>query len=147
MWEFFPSRGPPPPPPVWEFFPDFTIYCWGVSHVKNSKKWKWDSGRPPYFLKIPTFSRFFWGGSVPYTNTQHKILKCCITSYNLEIHLIRISLESWTSWHKEMAQRGDGSSLQVVYLSVTDEWVMMKKKMGIERRRMVMVTFYLSCNM
>ena len=26
-----------PLPPVWEFFPDFTIYCWGVSHVKNSK--------------------------------------------------------------------------------------------------------------
>merc|ERR1712061_792732 len=37
----------------------------GVSHVKNSKKWKWDSGRPPppCFFKIPTFSRFFWGGA------------------------------------------------------------------------------------
>ena len=33
----FPKSGTPPLPPVWEFFPDFTIYCWGVSHVKNSK--------------------------------------------------------------------------------------------------------------
>ena len=29
---------PPPLPPVWEFFPDFTVYFWEVSHVKNSKK-------------------------------------------------------------------------------------------------------------
>ena len=34
----FPKWGAPPPlPPVWEFFPDFTIYFWEVSHVKNSK--------------------------------------------------------------------------------------------------------------
>ena len=37
MWEFFPSRGPPLPP-VWEFFPDFTVYFWEVSHVKTVKK-------------------------------------------------------------------------------------------------------------
>ena len=34
----FPKSGTPPLPPVWEFFPDFTVYFWGVSHVKNSKK-------------------------------------------------------------------------------------------------------------
>ena len=35
----FPKSGTPPPlPPVWEFFPDFTVYFWEVSHVKNSKK-------------------------------------------------------------------------------------------------------------
>ena len=33
----FPKSGPPLPP-VWEFFPDFTVYFWEVSHVKNSKK-------------------------------------------------------------------------------------------------------------
>ena len=33
----FPKSGTPPPPPVWEFFPDFTVYFWEVSHVKNSK--------------------------------------------------------------------------------------------------------------
>ena len=27
MWEFFLSRGPPLPP-VWEFYPDFTVYFW-----------------------------------------------------------------------------------------------------------------------
>ena len=39
------------------------LFCFlgGVSHVKNSKKWMWDSGRPPpCFFKIPTFSRFFF---------------------------------------------------------------------------------------
>ena len=35
----FPKLGTPHPlPPVWEFFPDFTVYFWEVSHVKNSKK-------------------------------------------------------------------------------------------------------------
>ena len=33
----FPKSGSPLPP-VWEFFPDFTVYFWEVSHVKNSKK-------------------------------------------------------------------------------------------------------------
>ena len=36
---FFQVGDPSPPlPPVWEFFPDFTVYFWKVSHVKNSKK-------------------------------------------------------------------------------------------------------------
>ena len=34
----FPKSGTPPLPPVWEFFPDFTVYFWEVSNVKNSKK-------------------------------------------------------------------------------------------------------------
>ena len=34
----FSQVGDPPLPPVWEFFPDFTVYFWEVSHVKNSKK-------------------------------------------------------------------------------------------------------------
>ena len=37
----------------------------GVSHVKNSKKWKWDLGSPPplvFFLKFPHFPVFFGGG-------------------------------------------------------------------------------------
>ena len=29
------------------FFLHFRTFFWGVSHVKNSKKWKGDSGRPP----------------------------------------------------------------------------------------------------
>ena len=74
MWEFFPSGGPPPPPPclgMTRLFEEknhvFFCILGGVSHVKNSKKWKWDSGRPPppCFFKIPTFSRlFFWGASL-----------------------------------------------------------------------------------
>ena len=34
----FPKSGTPSLPPVWEFFPDFTVYFWEVSHVKNSNK-------------------------------------------------------------------------------------------------------------
>ena len=63
MWEFFPSRGPPLPP-VWDFFPDFPVYFWEVSHVKNSKK----NGSgirvdppPPVFSKFPHFPVFFFG--------------------------------------------------------------------------------------
>ena len=55
IWEFFPSRASPLPP-VWEchICEDLrNSYCWGVSHVKNSKKWKWDSGRP-----TPVFQNF-----------------------------------------------------------------------------------------
>ena len=33
----FSQIGDPPLPPVWEFFPDFIVYFWEVSHVKNSK--------------------------------------------------------------------------------------------------------------
>ena len=33
----FPKSGTPPLPPVWEFFNDFNVYFWEVSHVKNSK--------------------------------------------------------------------------------------------------------------
>ena len=40
--------------------------------LKTVKKWKWDSGRPPpLFFKIPTFSRFFGGGNVPYHHYQY----------------------------------------------------------------------------
>ena len=68
----FPKWGTPPPPPpclgmtcfflkkIW-FILHFRTFFGGVSHVKNSEKWKWDLGRPPppVFFKIPTFSRFF----------------------------------------------------------------------------------------
>merc|ERR1712061_839745 len=38
----------------------------GVSHVKNSNKWKWDSGRPPpLFFQNSHIFPFFLGGSVP----------------------------------------------------------------------------------
>ena len=68
----FPSGGPPPSPCLGMtcffflkkicFILHFRTFFWGVSHVKNSKKWKWDLGRPPpCFFKIPTFSRFFLG--------------------------------------------------------------------------------------
>ena len=57
----FPKSGTPPLPPVWEFFPDFTVYFWEVSHVKKSKKWKWDSGRTPVFSKFPHFPVVFFG--------------------------------------------------------------------------------------
>ena len=62
-----------PPTPVWEWhvcekkkikvyfaFQDLrNIYCWGVSHLKNSKKWKWDLGRPPPFLLVTSLNRMY----------------------------------------------------------------------------------------
>ena len=46
-----------------------TFIVGGVSHVKNSKKWKWDSGRPPplFFSKFPHFPVFLllFFGNVP----------------------------------------------------------------------------------
>ena len=69
MWEFFLSRGPSPPfgnvmffrKKLW-FILHFRTFFWGVSHVKNSKKWKWDSGRPPplFFQNSHIFPFFFW---------------------------------------------------------------------------------------
>ena len=59
---------PPPPPPclgMTRLFEEknhvFFCILGGVSHVKNSKKWKWDSGRPPplFFSKFPHFPVFF----------------------------------------------------------------------------------------
>ena len=62
MWEFFPSGGPPPPClGMTRLFEgkNHVFFCilGGVSHVKNSKKWKWDSGRPPpcFFQNFPVF--------------------------------------------------------------------------------------------
>ena len=43
------------------FILHFRTFFWGVSHVKSSKKWKWDSGRPPpcfFFFKFPV--HFSW---------------------------------------------------------------------------------------
>ena len=73
MWEFFPSGGPPPPClGMTRFFlrkieKKHGLFCFlgGVSHVKNSKKWMWDSGRPPpVFSKFPHFPGFFWETSL-----------------------------------------------------------------------------------
>ena len=67
----------------------FRTFFWGVSHVKNSKKWKWDSGRPPpCFFKIPTFSRFFGGGASLST-------LCCT-----EVHSFTSPLVLWLVWTK-----------------------------------------------
>ena len=68
----FPKSGTPLPP-VWEFFPDFTVYFWEVSHVKNSKK----NGcgirvdPPPVFSKFTHFPVFFSSADVP----KEKLLK------------------------------------------------------------------------
>ena len=69
----FPKWGAPPPSPLFGndmfffflklwFILHFRTFFWGISHVKNSKKWKWDSGRPPppVFSKFPHFPVFFW---------------------------------------------------------------------------------------
>ena len=58
----FPKSGPPPLPPVWEFFPDFTVYFWGSPMLKTVKKWMWDSGRPPplFFQNSHIFPFFFF---------------------------------------------------------------------------------------
>ena len=69
----FPKWGTPPPPPclgMTRLFEEKNhgLFCilGGVSHVKNSKKWKWDSGRPPppVFSKLPHFP-IFLGGERP----------------------------------------------------------------------------------
>ena len=46
-------------PKKW-FILHFRTFFGGVSHVKNSKKWKWDSGRtPPLFLQNSHIFPFF----------------------------------------------------------------------------------------
>ena len=47
---------------IW-FILHFRTFFGGVSHVKNSEKWKWDLGRPPplFFSKFPHFPVFFFG--------------------------------------------------------------------------------------
>ena len=79
MWEFFPSRGPPPIPPVWECHVCEKTKLWFILHfrtlgtfivggspmlktVKNGS-WILVDLPPPvfFFFKIPTFSRLFLG--------------------------------------------------------------------------------------
>ena len=48
------------------FILHFRTFFGGVSHVKNSKKWKWDSGRPPPPLFFQNSHIFpFFLGDVP----------------------------------------------------------------------------------
>ena len=101
MWEFFPSGGPPPPPPclgMTRLFEEknhvFFCILGGVSHVKNSKKWKWDSGRPPpCFFKIPTFSRFFWGGAS--LNSDFLVAGCSQKQSHLKDPLTVMTSHVW----------------------------------------------------
>ena len=86
----FSKSRPPRLSPVWEFFPDFTVYFWGVSHVKKSKKWMWDSGRPtPLFFPIPTFSRFFLQTSLI---SPLSLLLVCYLSVKSVISLLSLLL-------------------------------------------------------
>ena len=74
MWESS-QVGDPPLPPIWEchvfekkkimvYFAVFdlrNIYCWGVSHVKNSKNGSgiWVDPPPLFFSKFPHFPVLF----------------------------------------------------------------------------------------
>ena len=68
MWEFFPSRGPPPSPLFGNFFLILPFIFGRSPMLKTVKKWKWDSvsQTPPlfFFSKFPHFP-VFWGGNVP----------------------------------------------------------------------------------
>ena len=68
MWELFLSRGPPPSPlfgndmfvrKKWFIlhFRTLGTFIVGGSH-SNSKKWKWDSGRPPPVFFLQNFHIF-----------------------------------------------------------------------------------------